>query len=217
MLQQKHVPVLGTCPVCDGENDTIFHALVQCPFAIQCWQLHMPAVLSYLGEDFMLWIEQVLSAFSASKGAEIAMLCWAIWKARNDRVWRSIKTRVNSVVSSAMQYLLQWKNAQSKSYSPVTQSFQEGDGASLWVKPQGDTIKVSVDAAYFTEFSAFGIGVVARNSGGELVQAISRIFQGNAAPELAEVVAIREALSWLKDKAWTRVVLESDSCGCSSN
>lgn len=31
MLQQKQVAVLGSCPVCEGGNETIFHSLVSCP------------------------------------------------------------------------------------------------------------------------------------------------------------------------------------------
>lgn len=210
MLQQKLAPVLGICPVCEGENESILHALVRCPFAIQCWQNSYPEVLTYSGEDFRLWFDQVVNGSSAKKSAAIATLCWSLWKARNDRVWRNIKARVNNVVSSATQYLLQWKNAQSKSFSPTSHSFQEGDGAILWVKPQGETIKVSVDAACFNEVPAFGIGVVARNSAGELIQAFSKSFQGDAAPELAEAIAIREALSWLKNQKWRKVVIESD-------
>ncbi|XP_074362415.1 uncharacterized protein LOC141702685 [Apium graveolens] len=167
-------------------------------------------ILTYLGDNFNSWIGKVLGKVSANKGAEIAIICWAYGKrARKDRVWRNIRARVNTVVSSAMQYLLQWKNAQSKSFFPVTQSYKEGDGATLWVKPQGETIKVSVDATCFTEFSAFGIGVVARKSDGELIQAFSKAFQGNAAPELSQVIAIREAFSWLKDKALSKVEIES--------
>lgn len=67
-----------------------------------------------------------------------------------------------------------------------------GDGASLWVKPQEETIKVSVDAAVFLEFSAFGIGMVARDSSGSLVQAKVKLFQGASTPALAEVIAIKE-------------------------
>lgn len=82
----------------------------------------------------------------------------------------------------------------------LSQSFVAGDGVSLWVKPQEDTIKVSVDAAVFTEFSVFGICMVARDSNGYLVQAKAKLFKGISNPGLAEVIAIKEALSWVKEK-----------------
>lgn len=35
-LHEKHVPVIITCPVCNGEEESTLHALVTCPFASQC-------------------------------------------------------------------------------------------------------------------------------------------------------------------------------------
>lgn len=199
MLQQKHVEVLGTCPVLEGENETIFHSLVSCPFASQCWWQVQAGIVINVGDNFETWLKRTLNSCSGSKGCEVAMLCWAIWKARNDKVWRKSKFQVNNVCTSALQYLIQWRSVQSKSFTAISQTYREGDCANVWVKSKGDTIKVTVDGA-FTEHSTFGIGVVARKSDGELVQAFSKIFQEDVAPELSETIAIRDALSWLKDK-----------------
>lgn len=38
-LQHKHVPVQVVCPVCGNGDETIMHALVNCQFASQCWQV----------------------------------------------------------------------------------------------------------------------------------------------------------------------------------
>ncbi|XP_074363934.1 uncharacterized protein LOC141704624 [Apium graveolens] len=194
--QQKQVSVLAVCPVCGMQDETTMHALVQCPFANQCWQTAFPSLQTRREDNFFDWLEYVVEQLRASKSAEAAIICWAIWKARNDKVWRNVNSSVNVVVSSALQYLMQWKNAQSRDYKAVSQSIREGDGAVFWVKPQGETIK--------------GVGIVARDSAGELVQAKSRLYQGNVAPELAEIIAIKEALSWVKERAWNMVVIESD-------
>lgn len=45
------------------------------------------------------------------------------------------------------------------------------DGVVNWIKPQEDTIKVTVDAALFEDKSAYGFGFTARDSTGKLVQA----------------------------------------------
>lgn len=68
---------------------------------------------------------------------------------------------------------------------------EEGDGANIWVKPQEGIIKVSVDAALFEEHSAFGFGIVARNSSGNLVLERTKLQFGLASPELVEVMAIK--------------------------
>lgn len=43
-LYHKHVPVQTRCLVCAGGNETIFHALVGCHFAVQCWTTLDPAI-----------------------------------------------------------------------------------------------------------------------------------------------------------------------------
>lgn len=45
---------------------------------------------------------------------------------------------------------------------------------------------------------------------GELIQARSKLFQGREKSEIAEMVAIKEALSWIKSVRWPTVVIESD-------
>lgn len=42
------------------------------------------------------------------------------------------------------------------------------------------------------------------------MQGKSEIFHGQVRPELAEAVAVKEALSWVKDKQWREVVIETD-------
>lgn len=115
MMLQKHVLVLACCPVCDGENESIFHALVSCPVAAQCWHKAFPELGAVVTADFFAWLEQVLTKLDTGKCAEAATLCWAVWKARNDKVWNQRKARINVVVSTAIQYLKQWKEAQGRS------------------------------------------------------------------------------------------------------
>lgn len=95
-------------------------------------------------------------------------MCWSIWKARNNLVWNQKHTQVSDVVNSAIQYLVQGRNAQSWSSKALFQSVIEEDGAEKWVVPQVDTIKVNVDAATFEEHDAFGFGILARNHEGEV-------------------------------------------------
>lgn len=75
---------------------------------------------------------------------------------------------------------------------------------------EADTIKVTVDATAFIEHNGFGFGMVARDYEGELVKAKVVSKQGNVPAELAKVMTIKEALSWIKEEAWGKVQLESD-------
>lgn len=87
----------------------------------------------------------------------------------------------------------------------------EGDGASSWVKPQSYIVKVTVDAATFKDREEFGLGLVARDSNGGLIQAKAVLHHGTVVPELAEVMAVKEALSWVEQMRWEKVILETGS------
>ncbi|XP_074360225.1 uncharacterized protein LOC141700315 [Apium graveolens] len=110
----------------------------------------------------------------------------------------------------AEQYLEQWRYAQSKvSYSLFPQAV-EGDGGDSWVRPQELAIKVSVDASIFREINASGIGLVARDSKGEIVMARTVGVNEVLDPNMGEIMAIKEALNWTKNTTWQNITVESD-------
>lgn len=84
-------------------------------------------------------------------------------------VWNKKKLLVNKVVADAMEYLTQRKEAQGRCFSISFQSLRVGDGAVSWVKPQRNTVKVTVDAAIFKDQDAVGIGLIARDYTGMIV------------------------------------------------
>lgn len=105
LLDQKRVSVVKTCPVCNGEDETIFHALVTCPFAHQCWQQVKPDVQLEFGRGFEGWLENVLCNISNDKKAMVFTVCWAIWKARNDKHWNKKHVTPNGLLAPAKLYL----------------------------------------------------------------------------------------------------------------
>lgn len=162
------------------------------------------------GVSLTQWWECILANCDNRKKAEIAAICWSLWKARNEVVWNKKVTRLYVIIANAKQYLEQWRYAQSKfSYSLFPQAV-EGDGGVSWVRPQELTIKVSVDASIFREFNVSGIGLVARDSKGEMIMARTVRLNEVLDPDMVEVMAIKEALSWMKNKTWQNIIVESD-------
>lgn len=76
-----------TCPVCHGDEETILHVLVTCPFAACCWNKLVPEVQQHPGGIFAVWLSHVFNQIDKDRRAEVATLCWALWRARNERVW----------------------------------------------------------------------------------------------------------------------------------
>ncbi|XP_060962327.1 uncharacterized protein LOC133032410 [Cannabis sativa] len=116
----------------------------------------------------------------------------------------------SSPVFSARSVLATWKIANFESPHAY---FAKGDvtNRNLWAKPYHDNVKVNVDGAIFEAQQEFGYGWVARNSNGTLIEAVSGSRLDCVLPEIAEVIGIKEALSWIKGKGWDKVVVEFDA------
>uniref|UniRef100_A0A803PR88 Reverse transcriptase domain-containing protein n=1 Tax=Cannabis sativa TaxID=3483 RepID=A0A803PR88_CANSA len=182
-LQTKHIHVVLSCPFCHGEPETIFHVLVQCRFAHSCW--HRSAISSGTGTQtgFKHWFINVTNGGKEYKAAEVLMIAWQIWNARNDILWK---------------------------LDPVLDYNDQVLDKEHWTKPLANTIKVNVDGAIFEANNCFGFGIIARDSTGRIMEGISKSCCGRVSPEYAEIFGIKEALSWIKTKGWQEVTLETD-------
>ncbi|VFQ95991.1 unnamed protein product [Cuscuta campestris] len=68
-----------------------------------------------------------------------------------------------------------------------------------------------VDAALFSQVGEVGFGAVLLDPGGRFVKALNGTIPCSQDPLLAEAIAVREALAWLKREACLEVQLFSDS------
>ncbi|XP_060969468.1 uncharacterized protein LOC133036755 [Cannabis sativa] len=210
-LHSKHVNVDLLCPLCNMHVETIVHVLVDCSFSRSCWALSsINQSANGTNAEFCDWFFDILAAGSETVACEAAMLCWSIWNTRNEVQWQSKNRTVLEVVKSAKHVLGQWKITK---FEAPTAMFATGgiSNSNSWRKPNVFTVKVNVDGATFETQHKFGFGCVARDSHGRLLEAISGSRWGCVSAEIAEVIGIKEALSWIKRKGWDAVVLESDA------
>lgn len=101
IFHAKRVPVTVVCPVCNEEEETIFHALVGCPFAAKCWTKRGWLYNDAADNNFGRCLQRMLDRTKKEEHGEIVTLCWNIWQARNKLVWDQKKSDVNFVVHSA--------------------------------------------------------------------------------------------------------------------
>lgn len=86
----------------------------------------------------------------------------------------------------------------------------QADSDVCWKHPTKNKIKVNTGAALFEESNSYSYSMIARDSNGQLVEEASSCKHGNMALDMAEAIAIREALSWIKVHIWSNVEVESD-------
>ncbi|KAM6583822.1 hypothetical protein CsatB_010824 [Cannabis sativa] len=142
------------------------------------------------------------------------MVRWKIWAVRNDLVWNDKTCSAYDVVQSARIVLDQWLSGQSQKMGALL-IHDINNVNEHWKKPMLNTVKVNVDVAIFQAENKFGFGCVARDHNGQLIKAISGIEGGCriglVQPEVAEIIGVKEALSWIKRKKWANVVIETDA------
>lgn len=100
--------------------------------------------------------------------------------------------------------------AQKGKCNTLNPNYWEGDGAVVWAKPHMKIIKINVDEATFKEYQATGVGMIARDYTGQLLQARTLCLHFMHTAEMIEAIAIKEALSWVKGQRWKHVILESE-------
>ncbi|KAM6541763.1 hypothetical protein CsatB_006210 [Cannabis sativa] len=137
------------------------------------------------------------------------MISWSIWKTRNEVFWQKKTSNASRVVQSARKVFDQWRVANSNTAA----SFATGvhSGSNIWTKPMSGKIKINVDGAIFEPQQLFGFGCLARNHTGQLLEAFAESKFGVVLPEIAEIMGMKEALSWIKRKGWEDVIVETDS------
>lgn len=145
-LRLKQVEVGGFRLWCNSESETTYHALVSCEFVKEVW--------GRLG----IQVEEG-HGFGREK---VALLCWAVWGARNCLVWKQKNSYLEQVHMTASVTLDQWRKAQDKSKVLTLEK---------WRKTTADSIKINTSAAMFAETGRYGFAFVVRDSNRNLVGA----------------------------------------------
>lgn len=140
----------------------------------------------------------------------VKMLGWAIWKCRNEIVWRQKSIEALGVVELAKRPLINGGCAQDRNFDNYLGYMTAADGAEKWRSPNIDTIKVNVHAVIFNSSNCYSDAFAVRDSHGNPVKARAKCTHWSITPETAEAVGIREVLSWIKDREWSKVELKSD-------
>ncbi|KAL2902412.1 Uncharacterized protein RDABS01_027494 [Bienertia sinuspersici] len=133
------------------------------------------------------------------------MILWSIWNARNKLVFEDELTEPEVCVNKAVDILQEYRNAV---LEPRRSTLRY---ASKWCPPCTDEIKVNFDAAVDETLGGIGVGLVARNSEGEVVLAKAVHLPYRWTTEVGEARAALEAIKVAKECEWDRVVIEGDA------
>uniref|UniRef100_A0A803NJC2 RNase H type-1 domain-containing protein n=1 Tax=Cannabis sativa TaxID=3483 RepID=A0A803NJC2_CANSA len=158
------------------------------------------------------WIYTVKSAYRWLQNHDVATgldsdFWTAFWKIN---VQLKKNTVALDVVLSARSNLYQWQSAQQNRFDPLISPFEIGKEEEHWTKLVANMVKINVDGAIFEAYNSFEFGFIARDSFGAIIEAVTSSKTSSASPEIVELIGIKDALSGIKTKGWSYVVLETD-------
>ncbi|KAF4371474.1 hypothetical protein F8388_002002 [Cannabis sativa] len=147
----------NNCPMCCVFAESEMHLLVSCQFAWACWEYSGFSAADRNSNSLLSWLNFNATRLDNEKLGRVAVLCWAIWSARNDMLWKGRVRSVKDVVDFAQSSLVQFLQAQGKNNLPAMSPLKPSDGSVVWTKPT-EGIKLNVDAAIFDHDFKHGFG-----------------------------------------------------------
>lgn len=115
--------------MCNENQETRLHSLVECSFAQQCWYSANLKEISGTSSSFYNWLQLVFQQRSNEEIHSTSMIGWMLWKNRNDVVWNKKGMNFSSVVTSAFSVFNQWNFVQDKSFSISMGFMTQEDGS----------------------------------------------------------------------------------------
>lgn len=136
-----------------------------------------------------------------------SMISWSIWLNRNDFIFDGRLLAHLEVISRASYLYSQFVNCipwVALRSSPHVQH-------SGWITHPSGFLKVNADASVIQGFPRVGIGVVARDEFGVVIQSLFSSVDGIFSVHVAELLAAREGMILVSNLFWKHVILESDA------
>ncbi|OMO88655.1 reverse transcriptase [Corchorus capsularis] len=209
VLRRRGLEIDDTCDVCGGHEDSMFHALFECPFSMRVWDLVCPWVASCLedwSDEIDLW-DFFLAKASRPVGQLDKFLCtlWLLWKNQNNSLHNSMCSLSAALASVASNVVQQLCKQDSVPFTGTLSSPTLG-----WVPPSLGLMKINVDTSFCVDRKEVGLGVVVRDNSGSIVDSASRMLSFVSGPLYAEVHALLFGFEIALELGVLRCIVESD-------
>ncbi|KAL6201366.1 hypothetical protein ACLB2K_025080 [Fragaria x ananassa] len=200
-LSERGVDIDTQCPFCEEEVESPIHALRDCSHATECVQLAQVPLLPNTTSVYD-WLVSALSVPTIFP--ILLMLLWAIWRNRNQKVWKGEVKQASEIVSLALVWWEDYKKARS-SLNERRIVFR-----SRWTKPSVGFVKLNVDAVFDPNSGRTGLGGVFCDHEGLCLGAFTKFIVSASSPQHSELLAVLEGVGWAQVHHLLPLVVETD-------
>ncbi|KAL6546504.1 hypothetical protein OROMI_022225 [Orobanche minor] len=207
-IATRGVMVERCCERCEREDETVEHALRDCPWSNFFWRA---SPLRF--EDHLLtkhvhiadWLLEIAKLKCEESKKLFGALIWGMWISRNQLVFNRKKITVTLSFSGAMKLIWERQKVESN-LSPHTRVTV----AEKWEPPAQGVVKINSDASIRVS-SGTGIGTVARGENGGVLKASAKLMLDVYGVEEAEALGVHHGLLFAQEWGFRRIIIETDS------
>ncbi|KAK6152219.1 hypothetical protein DH2020_014854 [Rehmannia glutinosa] len=190
-LARRHLSHPEHCPFCGSYDLSSAHTFFSCPIAAQVWALAglSENIAAFKQDSGDLWARDILLGQPSDIGAYVLTLCSGIWYAFNQTIFEDTPAAPIGIVSSASLTLASFRDAR---LWPERPSQFLSSTLSTEKAPPGTHI--FFDGALSSTQACAGVGVCLVSSDGCFIKGYAKHFPGITNPDVAEALALREAV-----------------------
>ncbi|KAL2899874.1 hypothetical protein RDABS01_024956 [Bienertia sinuspersici] len=210
-LVDRHILDDGACDQCYAAEESITHAIFDCPLVKPIWDPSpFAAELTDAPKNsFMELLEWIKGRVSSSQLLVFLTLAWAAWSYRNSVVfnnpWRSLDVGVAGYLRLVADFQ-GYAEAVFSQRRVVSGAISRGS----WSPPATGVLRINTDAAVM-EGIGVGLGAVVRDEKGTVVAAGVQRVGRHMKVDMAEAMAMRFGLTMALELGFVTVELESDA------
>ncbi|CAN1122548.1 Putative ribonuclease H protein At1g65750 [Linum perenne] len=194
-LLRRNCATSPTCPVCNSQDETLLHCLFLCHHAQSSW-LSIPGIPTpgNSNDRFFTWFMALQDSPRTTDATNAAAMCWNIWKARNECVFRGAKPCPSFTGANCVIDANDWRTT-SASRGPTSHTLTVPPPHSQPATnppPCIPTRAIHCDGSFIDDVQKAAYGITISNTSGQVTEGRAGTFYCSS-PIVSEARAIYEA------------------------
>ncbi|PPD98816.1 hypothetical protein GOBAR_DD04153 [Gossypium barbadense] len=204
-LQHRRLLNNTACSWCGRAVETTNHIFHECPGVTSIWkELSFPEILQVPYMEFFQWLTWIFEQISPSRRRIFCCALWAIWGERNKRVHEKTIRSGKEIAKFIKSYISELVGIKEKTPKVII-------GNQKWKHPPDQFVKINFDAEYDGNLNQSDVGIVARDSEGNVLLSFTEVHKQVASAFAAEAIACRSATQIGIDMQWAKIIIEGDA------